>query len=228
MRGINAGGDGGEDDMADPARRDSDESGATGQPSPLASRDLRAEHILVLRVIKILEALRPRITRGDVPPAEDWDDIVTFLRVFVDRCHHGKEERVLFPALMQAADDSTRALIQELLVEHVEGRRLVAALATAAGTEPVLPGDPKGERTFDPAAAEAAIAAYVSLIRPHIVHEEKRLFPSADRILAPEIQVTLQEEYDLIERETVGDGRREAFERTVTRLQEKYLPHRHR
>lgn len=217
---------GGEDDMVDRARGNTDGSETVGRPSPLASRDLRAEHVLVLRVLKILEALRPRIARGEVPPPGDWDDIVTFLRVFVDRCHHGKEERALFPALMQAGGDETRGLIQELLVEHVEGRRLVAALADAVGTEPLLPGDPKGERTFDPPAADAAIAGYLSLIRPHIVHEEKRLFPSADRVLEVDTQVALQDEYDLIERETVGDGRHEGFERTVERLKQKYLPRR--
>jgi hemerythrin-like domain-containing protein len=190
-----------------------------------ASRDLRQEHVHVLRMIKILETLRPRIAQGDVPPPEDWADIVAFLRVFVDRCHHGKEERVLFPALMQAADDDTRALVEELLVEHVEGRRLVATLALAARTEPVLPGDPQGERRFDPGLADEAIGGYVSLIRPHVVHEERLLFPIADRILAPELQETLQQEYDVIQQEVTGAGQHEEFEQTVQRLKERYLPH---
>jgi hemerythrin-like domain-containing protein len=173
-------------------------------------------------MLKILESLRPRLARGEVLSGEDWTDIVAFLRVFVDRCHHGKEERVLFPAVMQVADAEARDLIEQLLVEHVDGRRLVAILAAAAGTEPVLPGEGQAESSFDAAAADEAIAGYISLIRPHIVHEEKQLFPVADRVLAPEIQQTMQGEYDLIEQEAIGAGRHEAFEQTVERLKERY------
>jgi hemerythrin-like domain-containing protein len=179
-------------------------------------------------MLKILEALRPRIAGGDIPPAEDWTDIVTFLRVFVDRCHHGKEERILFPAVIQVADDETRTLIEQFLIEHVEGRRLVTALAAAAGTDPSLPGDQRSERRFDTALADEAIAGYVSLIRPHVVHEENSVFPAADRLLAPELQETLEGEYRVIEGEVTGAGAYEAFEETVERLMERYLPHRGR
>jgi hemerythrin-like domain-containing protein len=201
---------------------------AEEQLRPRASVDLRREHVHVLRMLKIMEAIRPRMAGGDVPPPEDWADIVTFLRVFVDRCHHGKEERVLFPAVMQAGNEETRRLVEELLIEHVEGRRLVTALAAAAGTDPVLPGDPQEKRRFDPTAADEAMTGYITLIRPHIVHEEKRLFPTADSILAPELQESLQGEYDIIEREVTGAGMHEAFEETVNRLKAKYLPPRKR
>jgi hemerythrin-like domain-containing protein len=195
---------------------------------PRASRDLRREHVHVLRMLKILEAVRARLAEGELPPAEAWSDIVTFLRVFVDRCHHGKEERVLFPVLMRAGDSATKELIEELLVEHVEGRQLVAALASAAGTEPTLSGEPEEARAFDAAAADAAIAGYVALIRPHVIAEEKRLFPAADTSLAGELQETMQGEYDRIESEVTGAGLHEAFEETVARLKQQYLPQRRR
>ena len=200
-----------------------DDTAAIRQP-PRTSRELRREHVHVLRMLKVLEVIRTRLPQGETPSAEDWSSIVAFLRVFVDRCHHGKEERVLFPAVMQVAGDDTKRLVEELLVEHVEGRSLVAALAGAAGTAPVLPGEEEQRRTFDAAAAGAAIAAYVELIRPHVVHEETVLFPVADASLAPELQETLQEEYAHIEAEFTVAGSYDAFEQTVTRLKERYLP----
>jgi len=193
---------------------------------PRASQNLRDEHVHVLRMLKVLEWMRPLLAAGDYPPSEDWSDIVNFLRVFVDRCHHGKEERLLFSALRQVADDQTRTLIEELIVDHVEGRRLVAALAYAAGIEPALPGSPGRERELDPAAADQAIVDYVALIRPHVVAEEERLFPLADRSLAPEIQQTLEEEYRLIEQEVIGTGAHDTFEQTVERLRARYARRR--
>jgi hemerythrin-like domain-containing protein len=191
---------------------------------PRASRDLRREHVHVLRMLKVLEAIRPRLAQGESLPSDDWESIVTFLRVFVDRCHHGKEERVLFPALVQVADDQTRTLVEELLVEHVEGRQLVAALAAAVGAGPTLPGAEERHRGFDQPAADAAIEGYVALIRPHVLSEEERLFPFADASLAPEFQETLQGEYDRIEYELTGAVSHEAFADTVARLKERYLP----
>jgi hemerythrin-like domain-containing protein len=190
--------------------------------APRASRDLHGEHVQVLRMLDILEAIRDRLTQGEAPAPEDWESIVTFLRVFVDRCHHGKEERVLFPAMMLAAGPETKTLVEQLLVEHVEGRKLVAALA-AAGAEPALASGDACARSFDAVAADAAIAGYVALIRPHIVHEEKRLFTVADRLLAPEFQETMQSQYDSIEAEVTGAGLHEVFEETVARLKAQYL-----
>jgi hemerythrin-like domain-containing protein len=175
-------------------------------------------------MLKILEAIRPNLATGKIPPAEDWIDIVRFLRVFIDRCHHGKEERVLFPAVVQAADEETLQLVEQLLIEHVEGRRLLTALATAAGTDPVLPGDPQGQRPFDAPLVDRAIAGYVGLMRPHVVQEERQLYPAADRILAPELQETLRGEYALIEQEVTGPGLHEDFQETVERLGQRYLP----
>ncbi len=182
----------------------------------------------MLRMLDILEAVRGLLASGDPPPLEDWEDIVNFLRVFVDRCHHGKEERALFPAMMLVADDRLKSLMEELLVEHVESRGLVAALAAAAGTDPVLPGNPKagrpgGEDFLDTAAADRAIAGYVALVRPHVMREEEQLYPAADGLLAGELQESLQGEYDRIAEETIGQVPG-AFEKTIVRLEERYLP----
>jgi hemerythrin-like domain-containing protein len=185
--------------------------------------DLHGEHAEVLRMVRILEALRPLIAKGEALPLEDWTDILGFLRVFVDRCHHGKEEEVLFPAMLPVADQETRALIQQLLDEHEQGRRLVASLASATGVEHVAAAGSPEEREFDTDGAAEAIDRYVALLRPHVVNEERHLFPAADEILAPEVQMKVQEDFDRIEEEVIGPGQHEALELTVERLTDLYL-----
>ena len=188
-----------------------------------ATEDLHSEHAEVLRMVRILEALRPLISQGEALPSEDWTDILGFLRVFVERCHHGKEEKVLFPAMLPVAGQETRALIEHLLDEHEQGRALVASLASATGVEHVPAAGSPREREFDAGSAAEAIDLYAALLRPHIVNEERHLFPAADEILAPEVQIKVQEDFDRIEEEVIGPGQHEALELTVERLTDLYL-----
>ncbi len=60
------------------------------------------------------------------------DTAVDFVRTYADRTHHGKEEEILFRDL--AKKDLTpelKKIMQELLDEHVWGRKTTAALVAA-------------------------------------------------------------------------------------------------
>jgi hemerythrin-like domain-containing protein len=175
-------------------------------------------------MLKILEALRPLIAHGEELPLGDWNDILGFLSVFIDRCHHGKEGEVLFPAMLQVADHQTRALIAKSLADHDEGRRLVATLASAVGADDVTAKEPQQGRSFDATSADKTIDRYVALLRPHVASEETHLFPVADRDLVPEVWMKAQDEYDRIEDEAIGVGQHEALEVTIERLTDLYLP----
>ena len=61
-----------------------------------ATADLWEEHKAVLHMLTVLEGLVARMGRGETPYADDLQKVVEFSRVFVDRCHHGKEEQLLF------------------------------------------------------------------------------------------------------------------------------------
>jgi hemerythrin-like domain-containing protein len=73
------------------------------------------------------------------------DIAVDFVRTYADRTHHGKEEEILFRDL--AKKDLTtelKKIMQELLEEHVWGRKTTAALVAAkekylAGNNDELP-----------------------------------------------------------------------------------------
>ena len=68
----------------------------------LATDDLRAEHEGILRMLAVLEAMAGKLGGPEAPPPAQWEAVLEFLRVFADKCHHGKEEDVLFPALEKA------------------------------------------------------------------------------------------------------------------------------
>ena len=60
------------------------------------------------------------------------DMAVDFVRTYADRTHHGKEEEILFRDLAKKnLTPELKKIMQELLDEHVWGRKTTAALVAA-------------------------------------------------------------------------------------------------
>ena len=79
----------------------------TGDES--ATQRLREEHVWILRVADVLERLVEASEAGAAMDFEAVEDCVTFVRLFADACHHGKEEDLLFPALEERGCHTTPA-----------------------------------------------------------------------------------------------------------------------
>jgi len=57
--------------------------------------------------------------------------LLDFFQIFVDKCHHAKEEEVLFPALLDAGLPREGGPDQVMLAEHATGRKLVSDMYAA-------------------------------------------------------------------------------------------------
>lgn len=91
-----------------------------------ASSILYDEHAAIGTMLGYLERAVAALERGQqVDPA----DLAEFFTLFVGRCHHGKEEALLFPALRQVP--ALAALDAELAREHTGGIEFLAAYITA-------------------------------------------------------------------------------------------------
>ena len=64
-----------------------------------ATTTLRTEHNALLYVLDQLEHAAAAAAAGRAVPRDVFSDIEEVFCVFVDRCHHAKEETVLFPLL---------------------------------------------------------------------------------------------------------------------------------
>lgn len=173
------------------------------------TEDLAHEHRAVERMLRILAAVAGRLESGAAVPRDRLAAAVEFLQVFADRCHHGKEETALFPALEAAGVGRAGGPLGAMLEEHEEGRALVRRMAGSLD-----------------AGAEFAAAArsYVGLLARHIGKEDSVLFPMADRLLSTEVQRQTEREFDRIEEEVVGHGRHDQLHALLERLEEEYLP----
>lgn len=152
---------------------------ATGDES--ATERLRDEHVWILRVPDVLERLVERSEAVGSTDFEAVEDCVTFVRLFADACHHGKEEDLLFPALEERGMPRHAGPIAVMLEEHRRGREHARRMREALG--PARAGDEGAQRRLRDAARD-----WVELIRGHILKEDHGLFELADEMV-PEPRV---------------------------------------
>ena len=90
---------------------------------------LMHEHRLIERMLGILEKEKSRIQEDQAADTQLIDQSVDFFRTFADRCHHGKEEDILFRDLKnKSISKEHQVIMDELIEEHILGRRLVTEL----------------------------------------------------------------------------------------------------
>lgn len=90
---------------------------------------LMIEHRLIERMINLTkDRLEGMSEQKRVDPAF-IDVAVDFLRTYADRCHHGKEENILFRDLAKKQlSDEHKKIMNELVEEHVYARKTVRML----------------------------------------------------------------------------------------------------
>jgi len=180
-----------------------------------ATQELVNEHGAVLVGLKILDEVAAAIADGKEQASEHLEQLLDFFKGFVDLCHHGKEEDVLFPELERRGVMRDGGPIGVMLVEHELGREHVRALADS------LERLRRGEAEAKAAISEQA-RAYDELLRAHIGKENSVLFPMADQLIPEDVAATLVERYDEIERDRVGEGKHEAYHAMLHGLKDRY------
>jgi hemerythrin-like domain-containing protein len=179
--------------------------------------ELKKEHQAVLTALRILEKATAKI--GGASAADrvpDIEQLIGFFKVFVDQCHHGKEEKLLFPALEQIGVSREGGPIGVMLAEHDLGRLNISDMQAALGK--IKSGDNRALNVLK----ESAVA-YVELLRRHIENEDNVLFQIAAAQLPGEELARLKIDFEHLEKEEIGSGRHEEYHTMLSRLQEKYL-----
>jgi hemerythrin-like domain-containing protein len=181
-----------------------------------ATEQLKAEHEGIILMLRIVEKICQRLEAGRVVSADDLHKIVEFFRIFVDQCHHGKEEDLLFPALEKAGIAREHGPIGQMLFDHAEGRTPARDLAEAVLS--YREGDAAA-----PANIAAAARNYQRLLTDHIIKENEVLFPMADAKLTEAQQDELYMLFEHLEETTIGAGKHEEFYGLLNRLERTYL-----
>lgn len=165
---------------------------------------LRNEHETILAVLELLDAHAGRVRGGGAFNAEFADWSIGFLRQFADEQHHGKEERVLFPALEQRGMPRQAGPIAVMLAEHEQGRATIRRMADAVARR-------------DGEGYAASAGEYTALLRQHIAKENQVLFVMADQMLSGDDDANALQAFGRVVHETGGVLVRERYLPAVDR-----------
>lgn len=186
------------------------------QPTPEPLDILRLEHRLILTMLGVLERIGEEARRH---PLHEWpadlERLMTFLRVFVDLCHHGKEEEVLFPVLAENGISEEDGPIGTALDEHVAFRAYLEGTADALAA---FQARHPGAR----AALEANISGLVDLGRSNIAREERQLLTAAEQVLNRKERKMIGSAFTALEAEYLPRTMREDFEKLIRELPRRY------
>ncbi len=181
-----------------------------------ATDELKNEHEGIMAMLRVLQTVAEKFKHGERINTEHLDGILEFLSIFVDKCHHGKEEEFLFPALEIAGVPREGGPIGVMLSEHEQGRKLVARLKKAVTVS-------KSGVNENASSAHLIINEYVTLLTQHIAKENTLLFPMADAKLDSRKDTELFKAFERLEHERIGVGKHDEFHALLDQLKDTYL-----
>jgi hemerythrin-like domain-containing protein len=88
---------------------------------------LEDEHLVIAKVVGAAPVLADRLEADQLVDVETLLGVVEFMRTFADKCHHVKEEELLFPALANKGIPMQGCPVGARTAEHMRGRVLVQA-----------------------------------------------------------------------------------------------------
>jgi hemerythrin-like domain-containing protein len=175
-----------------------------------AIADLMNDHEAILTAIQILDRIVATSPKNSSQEKKDIHDFIGFLKEFADQCHHGKEEGLLFPAMIKAGFPEHGGPISVMLAEHAQCRWLIRDMEEAIAKD------------IDLVKLIGAARGYASLLKNHIEKENKILFPMAENALTGTQLEELHKGFEQHEEKVIGQGRHEELHAILKSLQEKY------
>jgi len=176
---------------------------------------LSLEHRVIEQVLNCLEKIAERSIAERKLDGDSAHEAIDFFRNFADRCHHGKEEAHLFPAMEAKGFPRESGPTGVMIHEHEAGRLHVREMESAI--DDAAQGNAKELKKFVEHAH-----AYLHLLREHINKEDHCLFSMANQAFTDEDQQHLSELFEHVEREEVGEGVHEKYLGIAHELAQKY------
>lgn len=171
---------------------------------------LMAEHRIIARVLAASASLADQLELDQPLDPEVFKDVIDFFRIYADESHHRKEEDGLFPLMKKRKIHMKGGPTEILIADHEKSRELVAALGEAA----------EDYELGDPTAGEDLITCLrgiVHLYPGHMWKEDYLLFPLINKVLSPEDQERLAQEFAEIDRQ-IGQETLRRLEQAAERL----------
>jgi len=176
---------------------------------------LKNEHRVIEKALKILERAVNKLEKNNEVSLKIFDDPIDFIKVFADKCHHGKEENVLFPTLEAKGIPKEGGPIGVMLMEHEEGRGYIKALSES------IQQYHSSDKTVVNEIVTNALN-YINLLSQHIQKEDNILYPMGEEFLNEDDHKELIERFEKIEEERIGSGKHEEYIKLIEKLEKEF------
>jgi hemerythrin-like domain-containing protein len=181
-----------------------------------ATQQLKDEHEGIKIMLSIMEKISDDLGNGMDLNEDHYSKIIEFIKGFADKCHHGKEEDILFPAMENHGITKEGGPIAVMLNEHQLGREYIKSLSSAF--ELFMGGDKLALNKII-----SSSMSYVELLRNHIEKENNILFMMADKVLNETEQLKIFDAFEKLEVEKIGIGKHEEYHHLLKELKNIYL-----
>ncbi len=177
---------------------------------------LKEEHENIRLMLNILNKICDKLQYRRELNQEHFSKIVEFLEVFVEKCHHGKEENFLLPVMLEIGVPQDKGPIAFILMEHKGLRRYFKDISVAFTR--LQNGDSKASEQI----AEN-LKKYIMLLGQHIEKENNIFFSLVDKLLPESKQKDLAEDFEIFEMECFSTEKHEEFCMLPHHLSEIYV-----
>ena len=177
------------------------------------TEELMKEHRVIERMLVVVSKAADRLNAGQKVDRDVFVGAADFLKNFADRCHHGKEEKLLFVKMVERGVSGEVGPIAVMLREHEDGRAHVRKIAELSSKE-----------VDDRSRSELVnhVKAYANLLGQHIQKEDKILYPMADQLLTSDDQDELEKGFLEVEEKVMGPGVHERYHHMIEELEKRF------
>lgn len=172
-----------------------------------AIETLMHEHRIIEKVLGAVEREAGKASRDEKVDERLLAETIDFIRNFADKCHHHKEEGVLFKEMVAKGVPQEGGPVGVMMAEHDAGRLLVGKAREALAAH-------------DGPKAAGYLGDYATLLRRHIQKEDTVLYVLARRVLGEDGLGAMAETFERVEAEEMGEGTHERYHELAHRLAE--------
>ena len=182
---------------------------ASGEMNMWPIGPLMREHRIIERMVALMRREADRLKSGGMLEPVFIDRVAGFIKNYADRCHHGKEEDILFRDLKAKGLSADLAqIMNELIEEHKVGRQMTRELLSAK--EHCM-----ADKSGSPQEVVARLQALTDFYPKHIEKEDKRFFYPCMELFDRMAKDAMLEEFWKFDRMLVH----EIYENVVTDLE---------
>ncbi len=136
---------------------------------------LMVEHRLIEKIVAIMEKQADRIKKNQLADIGYVDSIIDFVKTYADRCHHGKEEDILFKGLKDKNLSAEHLeMVNALIKEHNYARRITSQIVEERNN--YFNSTSEAEKQLIAFEIYEHLKALVNFYPVHIKKEDKEFF----------------------------------------------------